>query len=179
MSEQRLIPNAAFELPPKTVRTLKHRWSYYKAPHAEAVRKLLDKLHDSKEILRVPAKHMSIETLRLQYYQGAAYLIDNDESGKYEALYKRTRCRAFRGQHYIELSIKSDISDLEGSCDDTGWREKLLEFIELSVVGNRISLPFKFDEEDRTWIRSQLEPFADKFIWQIADNELIVIKDKE
>lgn len=182
MSEE-LINKTILELAPQMQRTYRHRWPYYKERYAEAVRKLLDKLFadPSKEFLRIPAVGMAVETLRQQFFQGAAYLVDNmDPDGLYARMQKETRCRAYKRDGFIELNRRITIEDqvAQDTVAVIPWKAQILEFLEIAEPGNKFRKALKLDDSDQMWIRSNLEPFGAEFIWQVTNREVIIIKDK-
>jgi hypothetical protein len=180
MSEQP-IELTPFEIIRRSRIVYRRNWSYYNQVYADGAKRLLDILHTKGETIRIPAQGMSIETLRLQYYQGIQYLLDNGpDAEKYAALYKKTRGKPYRSDGFFELSIRKTILDAQPTTSQVQpWKEAILEFMEVAAPGSRLPKMVRhFTEDDKAWLRCQLDPFGAEFVWQVTDDELILIRDK-
>lgn len=131
---------------------------YYKEQHALEVKGLLDKLHaDPSKPLRVQAVGVSVRTVRLQYYQGAKYLIENlDADHHYRDLYSRTKCLTYA--NYIELHVRGGTRSLSTHVEQvTHWREEFTRFLEEAKPNDKLSLfNLALTEEEVTWAENQL-----------------------
>jgi len=157
---------------------------YYSRDYADAARRLLDKLHESGNPIRVrPRADNSVGTLKLQWYHGAEFLIDHlDPDDKYAELYSHTKCLTFRD--YIELHIKK-LSAI-GSIDEiTSWKEELSYFFENAEANQKFSRTGTFSEDDQNWIKTQLATLAKRteteeiplFFGEVDGTHIMIIRD--
>lgn len=145
---------------------------FYNEENAAFAKDLLDQLHKREVPIKVLAKGMSVKTLRLKYYQGKRYLIDNLDPNKYyNSLSNATKCATYRD--YIELHIKGEAVII--TAEQTPWKEELLEFLSSSKSGQKFHKQIIFSLEEMEWINSQLTAVKDLFIWKVEQTSLLVI----
>lgn len=156
---------------------------YYKEEFAVAAKNLLDKLHSSGNTIRVPLNGCSVATIRLQYYQGAKYLIDNlDKEKKYKTLYANTVCRAY--EDYLELHVKRSFkTSLEAAVEIIPWREEFEHFLDEAQKDQKFyKAGLSLSDADLLWIESQLstmtkEDGSPAFYGEIQKDHILLIKD--
>lgn len=159
------------------------RW-YYNEEYAAAAKDLLERLHKDGNALRIDKHSVSTKTLRLQYYQGAKYLLDNlDPEGKYKALYSKTVCRTF--DDYLELHAKAGLKTIE-AAPIILWREKLESFFESAKPKDKFVLDVNLTDSEIVWIEEQLAITIKRdeqgneiplFYGQITKNKILIIRD--
>lgn len=168
-----------------TVRKIHRKSSlfYYQESYALEAKKILDILHGQGKPIRVSVANVSANTLRLQYYHGAKYLVDYlDPDKHYAKLHKETRCVTSRD--YIELHIRAPrgISVIE---QVSPWKDDFIAFIETAAPNDKF---FRDDvtltEEEIAWINNQLVMLVKKdesplFYGQIERNKILLIRDED
>lgn len=163
----------------KAHKTFRHRWPYYKETFARAAMKIVSDVTTEARAKRYAAFGISVETLRSQFYQGLEYAIEYlDPDGELAAKRKGIRCRTDYIGKYIEVyPVRSLLDAKELASEDEGWRDRVLNFLEESTRGAKFHLEVTLSSEDQAWLRSQLEPLGEAFIYQITPREVTIIKD--
>lgn len=148
---------------------------YYNKEHALEVKDYLNVLHTNRRSLKIVSSGLSINTLRLKFYQGKKYLLDNlDPEGKYKNLINRTKCITMAD--YLELHIKQDTKVLYAETIE--WKPAFLDFIENAQLGTKFPCPdnIMLSNEEVQWIKDQLDPLSDLFIYDVKPNKFLVIR---
>jgi hypothetical protein len=165
---------------PKDARQRKTK-PYYSAEYAQHAKAILDKLHTGGKPIRVNCQGISVITASLQYYQGAAYLRDHDESGKYDALFLASKCSREEQYNYIEFKIRARkkcvIADIQISAP---WREELLHFIDTAEEKQKYHRDdVSLTDEDIAWFNNLLIPLEKLFIFRASHNDILVVRHTE
>lgn len=123
------------------VKPIKNQGPYYTEKYALWARDILDKLHADKLPVKVTAENAAIQTERLRYYQGSAYLIERlDPTGKYRELKEQTRCQDFSDFLLFTARKKRKVSvPTVVTTDD--WKTKLDDFIDNAIHGEKFARP--------------------------------------
>lgn len=153
--------------------------AYYTPEYAAQAKILLDRLHELRVPLRIPKDAYSINTRALQYYQGAEYLRDHDTTGRYEALFRATKCTRYAD--YIELHIRlvpKALSDMAQAA--APWREELFAFIDNAPEGAKYHRTDVFlSEDDIKEINNTLIPLEKLFVFRATASEILVVRHTE
>ncbi len=155
---------------PKVVR------SYYTEKHAVEVARLIEKLHSTRVPLRIIAKHYSVNTHRLQYYQGAQYLIDHDKTGKWAVLYRATVLRLY--DDYVELHIRrnSRRALAEQATQASPWWDDFIRFLDESHPGEKLHRPdVTLSDEDIARAYNQIADIDSIFPGKFTEHEVLVV----
>lgn len=178
------IPKGVTILTPQEIPKIHRRaLPYYREHFALEAKEILDKLHATGKPLRVSAVNISVSSLRLQYYQGARYLLDNlDDQGKYLALYRQTKCSTNPG--YIEFHIRIAARNLSAIEINAPWKDELTVFLDTAVANDKFYRDdVILNDDDIAWINNQITPLAKSngdplFYGQVEKNKILLIKDE-
>lgn len=166
--------------PPKS----RTQW-YYNESIAKEVQEFLDKLHTTKQALRISRQGVNTNTLRLRYYQGVKYLLEFlDPKGVYKDLYSKTKCITF--DDHIQLVLRTARATVVESL--APWKEELVTFLETAAPNDKfVRTDVTLEEDDITWINNLLAPLTKKdsqnndvplFYGQVERNKIILIRDQ-
>ncbi len=162
-----------------TTASRRAKWAYYNEHIGSSVKILMDRLFTSLRPIRITAGKLSVNTIRLQFYQGIQYVIDymDDTEQTYLKRYRNTRCVCYRNEGYIELHIRYRERILEGHEVVTNWREEFEAFIESAEPGKRFYYEMALTDDDVAWARNLIEPLGSMFIADINNTKILVIRD--
>jgi hypothetical protein len=175
------LTNFAREVHEYGTKEARQKWPYYKESVAIAVRDKLDRLHERKVPQRIIADGISVHTLRLQYYQGVHYLLDElDPDGKYRELYNNTKAETKVYEGYIELFVRrrGGIGAAAMLDNDGTWKEQLEEFLTVATPGAKFQrVNIVITDDDKNWIDGLLNPLGELFISKVDNNSVLIIRD--
>lgn len=172
-------------------KAIKSSQFYYTEEQANNVKKLLDTLHTTKESLFIQAGDNSISTLRVKYYQGKDYLLDNlDPNKHYLYLTSLTKVTTKPGGLLFSVRIapKNKVSLLDFVVVIPDWRTKLEDFLETATPNQKFFLEnLKLSDKDLTWISNQLagltktvdEQAIPLFYGEITPDKILLIRDED
>lgn len=155
------------------------KWPYYRENYGMAAKNILDAIHKEHRSQRIRAVGISVSTLKQQYYQGVYWLLDNlDKGGEYLKYYQHSRCLSFQNEGYIEIHYKGVVQSEAVSSID--WRLEFMKYLEEATeIGTKFhKVSIEVTPDDKDYLRAQLEPFGDIYLFKVTDNEVLVIKDK-
>lgn len=172
---------ALFKFTEETTNDVKVRRAkvYYSEKYAKDAKALLDRLHLHGTPLHIPCGEYSPTTLALQYYHGAEYLRDHDESGKYESLFRATKCT--KGNDYLLFQVRKVVRGLASLASVSNpWKEQFLTFIDNATEGQKmIRTDVVLSDDDVLWFYNQLAPLEKLFIGRATNREILVIRHTE
>lgn len=158
---------------------------YYSEQAALFSKKILDQLHETKLPVRIRPDGYAINSLRVQYYQGLRYLLDNlDPSKHYFQLSKITKCST-ANKEYAEFTIRGTLASqtLETVVP---WKDQFSDYLDTATPGKKLGpLDVSLSAADLQWIEGQLsglvKPNGDPlFLAQVEIGKpLLLIRDED
>jgi hypothetical protein len=157
---------------------------YYYTPAAAAgAKRIVDKLFLEGQRIRLRREDYSLQTMRIQFYQGCKYLIDHDETNTYADKVKRTKC-SIRDGEFIEFTMRE--AELLTNIEvDRPWRDELSEYLDNASPGQKFyKQDVSLSSDDVAWINNQLaglvKPSGEPlFIAQVEPGmPLLLIRDE-
>jgi len=149
---------------------------YYNKEQAIWVKEILDTLHKDRQPIKLSAQGMSINTLRLKYYQGLKYLKEViDPEGRYKLLSQATRCVTYCD--YVELHVKIKAKAFVSVVTD--WKTPLLQWLEKPdlKLGEKFSpVGVVLSDDEVNWVITQVEPLKEIFLYRVTNTEILIVR---
>lgn len=152
---------------------------YYTEDIAAEVRKWIEALHASHKPVKLSPRGMTLNTLKLRYYQGRKYLRDTAaQEDHIHELIRRTRAHMF--ETYMELHRQHTLQDKQEilvSQDPDTWKDELTDFIEFSPPGRKFHRSnMNLSDGDMDWITEQFAGVEALFGQRISVNEILIVR---
>ena len=155
----------------------KKKGPYYTEVYANFAKKILDALHKDRFPVKITSDSGSIQTERLRYYQGSAYLVDKlAPTGHYKSLKEQPRCQDSSDFLLFSARKKRKVSEpTVVKLDD--WKTALDDFIDAAVHGEKFArLEILLSVSELTYISSRLVGVEQLFQNLSNENRILIIR---
>lgn len=139
---------------------------YYNEKHAELVKEKIDLLYSRGTPVIIPTDGKALNTVRLMFYQGLDYLLNNlDEDGNY-AMRRTNMDVSFSSRDYGVLQLKRRHGILPV---DFEWRPRVIQYMKDAKKYDKLELyGAHFVAEDYHWVDDLVKPeteYMKSFDW--------------
>jgi len=154
------------------------RRPYYAQLYGEQVKKVVDLVISTGKPHKIHATHVSLTTVRLQYYEGLRYLKECMDSN-YQEKARYIKCQTYRD--YIEIVPKRYAMDTLSTLSTDDWKGELQDYLD-----NAAEQGAKFHKvgiflsgSDKEWIENLISDIKHLFVYRLEDNEIHFIRYNE
>ncbi len=154
---------------------------YYNERTGKLVKSWLDSMVESNAPMKLLPESGAVNTIRMQYYQGAKYLRDHlDSNEHYANLIALTACVKYRD--YCELHFRATPICREqvitSAPTASNWKDKLMDYLESASSNQKFHEKGVFSASDLNWVSTQLVDVSSLFYPPRLEKTMILIIKK-
>ena len=150
--------------------------AYYTPETASIVKAWITQLLTGKQpIFILPQEGTSMNTLRVQYYQGRKYL-KNYES-EFSKCFNAISCKALPDRLLITFRPNFSLAQATVAVHSIAWKTEVEDFLETSTYGTKL---YRNDlcltQDDLQWVLNAIAPFGESIITDLSPTSILLIK---